>query len=129
MIPNPNYDPRHRHTIRIKDFDYSQPGAYFITIISHARECLFGEIQAGIMNLSPAGQIADRNWRTIPDHFTHVELGTFTIMPNHIHGILIINDDVRGTISTEDSCKGTISAMDTESCKGTIYRALTPCMS
>ena len=79
-----------RRSIRLPDFDYSQPGAYFVTMVTFRRECLFGEIRNGKMVLSAMGQIADENWRTICEHFPQVELGAFVVMPNHVHGIITI---------------------------------------
>ena len=88
------FDPKihHRRSIRIPGYDYSQPGAYFITIVAYGRECLFGEIQNGIMRLSDIGQIADENWHVIPEHFPQVELSAFVVMPNHVHGIVVIRE-------------------------------------
>ena len=80
---------RHPH------WDYRWAGAYFITICTHNRIHYFGEIQNGVMNLSNVGVIADILWHEIPHHAKNVELGAFVVMPNHIHGILILtgNDD------------------------------------
>ncbi len=81
----------HRRSIRLKGYDYSQPGAYFITICTKNRECLFGNVVDGKMMLNDAGQIAQNCWLEIPDHYPNVILDEFVIMPNHIHGIIIIN--------------------------------------
>ena len=80
---------RHPH------WDYRWAGAYFITICTQNRIHYFGEIQNGVMNLSNVGVIADILWHEIPHHAKNVELGAFVVMPNHIHGILILtgNDD------------------------------------
>ncbi len=86
----------HRRSIRLKDFDYSQPGGYFITIVTHQRECLFGEIANEEVILSKFGQVAKQQWEKLPRRFHNVELSAFVIMPNHIHGIIIIQDDRRG---------------------------------
>jgi putative transposase len=88
-----SYNPEihHRRSIRLKDYDYSSGGAYFITICVKNRECLFGEIIEGKMNLSEIGEIAHNNWLNIPEHFNNVILDEFVVMPNHIHGILILN--------------------------------------
>jgi putative transposase len=82
----------HRRSIRLKGYDYTQAGAYFITMVTHQREPLFGEIVDREMRLSPMGRIADEHWRAIPEHFPHVELGAYVVMPNHVHGIIIITD-------------------------------------
>ncbi len=86
------YDPKkhHRRSIRLKGYDYTQPGAYFITICTQNRECLFGEVVDGRMVLNELGQVARECWLAIPDHFPHSRLDEFVIMPNHVHGIIWI---------------------------------------
>lgn len=86
------FDPKihHRHTIRLQGYDYSQAGAYFVTIVVHGRECLFGEIVDGKMVLNEFGKIVQRAWFDLPKHNPHVELGAFCIMPNHVHAVIII---------------------------------------
>jgi REP element-mobilizing transposase RayT len=86
-----------RRSIRLQGYDYTQSGAYFITIVTYHREPLFGGIVNGEMQLSAMGRIADEHWRAIPEHFPNVELGAYVVMPNHVHGI-IINNGSRGTI-------------------------------
>lgn len=76
---------------RLQGYDYGQNGAYFITICTQNRIHFFGKIINGIMQLNELGKIAYNFWAEIPDHFPFVELGAFVIMPNHMHGILIIN--------------------------------------
>jgi putative transposase len=76
---------------RAQWWDYGWNGAYFITICTANREHFFGEIQNGKMILSPTGVIADIIWHEIPNHHPNVELGDFVVMPNHIHGILILD--------------------------------------
>jgi putative transposase len=89
----------HRRSIRLKEYDYSQPGAYFITIVTFQRQCLFSEIVNGEMQLNEFGKIAGECWRVIPEHFPNVELGAHVVIPNHVHGIIVIHDDERrGTI-------------------------------
>ena len=83
----------HRRSIRLPNYDYSQPGAYFITIVTFQRDCLFGEIVNGELRLSVMGQIAEEHWRLIPEHFPHAELGAYVVMPNHVHGIIIIHEN------------------------------------
>ena len=87
---------RNRHTMRIKDFDYSQPGGYFVTICTKHRLYLFGEIFREEMRLSSVCEIAKRFWLEIPKYFPNTELDEFVIMPNHIHAIIIINSSVVG---------------------------------
>lgn len=84
---------------RAQWWDYGNEGAYFITICTKNREHLFGEIINGIMHLSHLGVLADVLWHEIPHHSPNVKLGAFVVMPNHIHGILILNGNV-GTLSS-----------------------------
>ncbi len=86
------FDPlkHHRRSIRLKGYDYSSPSEYYITICTKNRECVFGVIEGGKMILNDAGKIAEQCWLEIPDHYPGIELDVFVIMPNHIHGIIVI---------------------------------------
>ena len=88
------FDPQkhHRKSIRLQGYDYSQAGAYYVTIITYQRDCLFGKIENEEMVLNDFGMIADECWRAIPDHFPFVELGAYVIMPNHAHGVIVIRN-------------------------------------
>ena len=86
-----NSNIHHRRSIRLKRYDYTQRGAYFVTICTHQRNCLFGEIVDGEIKLNTNGEIARGSWLSIPRHFKNVELDEFVIMPNHLHGIIIID--------------------------------------
>jgi putative transposase len=77
---------------RLQTWDYSKNGSYFITICTQNREHYFGKIENGNMQLSEIGKLAEQYWIEIPNHFPYIELGNFVIMPNHIHGILIIDN-------------------------------------
>lgn len=81
---------RNRRSVRLRGYDYSRAGAYFITICAQNRRCLFGSITEGAMVLNDAGRAVADCWLQIPDHFAHVELDEYVVMPNHIHGIVII---------------------------------------
>jgi REP element-mobilizing transposase RayT len=83
---------------RAQWWDYGWNGAYFITICTADREHFFGEIKNGKMILSPTGVIADLLWHEIKNHSKFVELGDFVVMPNHIHGILILDKPKTTTI-------------------------------
>jgi REP element-mobilizing transposase RayT len=85
-----NPDIHHRRSIRLRDYDYSQVGAYFVTICAWQRECLFGEIVDGEMRLNEMGRIICAVWNDLPNHYRHVELDEFVAMPNHVHGIIVI---------------------------------------
>jgi len=80
----------HRRSIRLKDYDYSQPGGYFITICTQHKACLFGEIKDAKMELNIAGQIIKKWWLKIPNKFPAITIDEYIIMPNHIHGICMI---------------------------------------
>jgi REP element-mobilizing transposase RayT len=86
------YNPKihRRRSIRLQNYDYSQPGAYFLTICVQDRTCLFGDVVDGEMRLNDAGNVAQECWNAIPKHFPHVDLDAFVFMPNHVHGILVI---------------------------------------
>jgi REP element-mobilizing transposase RayT len=86
MTYNPSS--HHRRSIRLKGYDYSQEGLYFITLCAQNRVCLFGKIENGKMMLNDAGRIANECWLNIPNHFPNVILHEFIIMPNHVHGII-----------------------------------------
>jgi putative transposase len=90
MRYNPNR--HHRRSVRLQGYDYTQAGAYFVTACTAAHTCLFGQIADGEMHLSVYGAIPLECWQEIPDHCPHVELDTFLVMPNHIHGILMLKD-------------------------------------
>ena len=81
-----------RKTTRLPHYDYRIPGYYLVTLVTKNRIQFFGRIREGRMYLSKAGIVATKNWESIPDHFPHSALDTFIVMPNHIHGIIIIKD-------------------------------------
>ena len=80
-----------RKSPRLPDFDYSSDNSYFVTICSRNRECLFGTKQGENIILSRIGNIAEQCWQAIPQHFPDVHLDAFVMMPNHLHGILILS--------------------------------------
>ena len=80
----------------MKDYDYTATGYYFVTICIQNRECIFGDIINGEITLNEIGEIARQCWKDIPEHFTNVELDWYVIMPNHVHGIIIIENHRRG---------------------------------
>jgi hypothetical protein len=104
------YNPskHHRHSTRLRGYDYSSSGAYFITANVQHRLCLFGAVDENGVQLNDIGKIAHQCWEDIPIHFPHIELDEFIIMPNHMHGIIFIlpNDDDRGGVPNHDSRRG-----------------------
>ena len=93
------FDPKihHRQSIRLQGFDYSRAGAYFVTIVTHGRDCLFGEIVDGELKLNRFVEIVKWEWLELPKRLHYIEFGAFMVMPNHFHGILIIRDTVGAT--------------------------------
>jgi len=85
-----------RRTIRLRGYDYSQAGAYFVTICTQNRECFFGDIVNGEMRLNSSGECVADKWQWLGHHHDFVELDEWVIMPNHMHGIIVIVDDCRG---------------------------------
>ncbi|MEK6682953.1 MAG: transposase, partial [Nitrospirota bacterium] len=90
MIYNPEI--HHRRTIRLRNYDYRQNGAYFVTVCVRNKECVLGNIINGKMVLSETGKIVSEYWFEISKHFHNVKLDEFCVMPNHIHGILLLNN-------------------------------------
>ncbi|MCB9422165.1 MAG: transposase [Ardenticatenaceae bacterium] len=86
------YDPHkhHRCSIRLNGYDYSQAGAYFVTICVNDGQCRFGEIKDGVMHPSPAGEMVIACWYALPERFPTIDLDVFGLMPNHSHGIILI---------------------------------------
>ena len=89
------YDPNkhHRRSIRLKGYDYTKAGAYFITICTAQHQHLFGDIVNGEMQLSRYGETVRFNWDNLPKRYRNVELDAFIIMPNHVHGIIVLTDN------------------------------------
>ena len=79
-----------RRSIRMRGYDYTQPGAYFVTICTQNRVCLFGDIVDNEMVLNDAGRLVQSVWDAIPDHYAGVDADAFVIMPNHIHSIFVL---------------------------------------
>ena len=102
---------RRRRSIRMPKFDYTMSLQWFITICTHNRECVLGEIVNDEMRLNEIGKIIEECWLAIPDHFLNVILGEYMIMPNHIHGILEIVDN-------SHVCRGTACQNDSDICRG-----------
>ncbi len=82
----------HRRSIRLHGYDYSQAGAYAVTACTHGQASLFGRIANGEMRLNAAGRLAESVWDGLPGHYPHVALDAFVVMPNHVHGIIILAD-------------------------------------
>lgn len=82
-----------RRSIRLQGYDYSQPGAYFVTIVTHARSMLLGDVNKGTMVLNGLGEAAAESWGWLTTAFQHVRLDEWVVMPNHVHGIIVLVED------------------------------------
>ncbi len=100
-----NPDIHRRRSVRLKEYDYSSCGAYFMTICTQDRESLFSEIVDGGMRLNDAGQMVATVWHELPGRFPHVSLDELVVMPNHLHGIILLNDR-RGEPRVRPNCRG-----------------------
>jgi len=113
-----NPDIHNRKSIRLAGYDYSTPGAYFITICTHQRELLLGNVRNSIMELNEFGRIARDEWMKTSEMRSNIKLDEFVIMPNHVHGIIII-DDINDDRGETDGCRGTMHRAPTEPNKTT----------
>ena len=88
------YDPskHHRRSVRLAGYDYAAPGAYFVTIVVRGRECQLGEVTPeGTLRLSEMGQAVETEWQALPRRFPQARLDAYVIMPNHLHGIIMVD--------------------------------------
>jgi putative transposase len=102
-MPTDMYRSRNRREavtsrLRLRDYDYRQPGSYFITICTHDRLALFGHVAESVMTLNPAGTMLHEVWSRIPGRYPTVVLDHFVVMPNHIHGIICLEPDLSGNM-------------------------------
>jgi len=97
---NMKFDPdkHHRRSIRLPGYDYSRAGAYFITICTQNRECLFGNIVDGVMVINEYGMVVQKCWLETEYIRPGVKLDEYVVMPNHFHGIIVITDEYRKNV-------------------------------
>jgi putative transposase len=93
------YPRRSRRSVRLKRYDYSWPGWYYVTICTAERVCNLGRVEYGKMILNEWGRIVSETWQWIPTRYPYVDLDDFVVMPNHLHGVLIINPVFRRGVS------------------------------
>lgn len=95
-----SYDPtrHHRRSIRLRGYNYSQKGIYFVTLCTQNREHLFGQIVNGEMKMNDAGRMVEFTWHDLPNHNNHIVLDEFVVMPDHVHGIILITDIGAGSV-------------------------------
>ena len=102
-----NYNKHQRRSIRLKDYDYSQAGAYFVTMCTYNKECILGKVVNGEMVLNEYGNVVEEEWLRTTEIRPNVELDEFIIMPNHIHGIVVINESDVGATCRSPKGEGT----------------------
>jgi REP element-mobilizing transposase RayT len=105
----------HRRSIRLRGFDYSQAGAYFVTVCEVNRECIFGDVVNGEMRPNQFGEILLKWWNELPDYYPPVELDEFILLPNHMHGIIVITNVGTGSSRTDGGQNGRQDACPTDS--------------
>lgn len=105
-----NPDIHQRRSIRLREFDYSSIGGYFVTTCVQNRECLFGNIMEGVMVLNDAGRVVESAWKSLSERFPSIELDAFVVMPNHVHFIVTIvvpgEDEDDGAAQTARATQG-----------------------
>jgi len=82
-----------RRSIRLRGYDYSRPGAYFVTLCTQNRECLFGNVTGGVMHLNELGKIIQSEWFRTKEIRNEIKLDAFVVMPNHLHGVVVIGEN------------------------------------
>ncbi|MDO8811262.1 MAG: transposase [Gallionella sp.] len=126
----PVFDPdiHHRRSIRLRSYDYSQAGAYFITLCTQKRECLFGAVVDDGMRLNDVGRMVQNVLGALPDHYSCVGLDSFVVMPNHIHGIIMLHDvGAQFIVPNNDQGAANPGAMNRAPTIGGIIRAFKAC--
>ena len=110
------YDPgiHRRRSLRLKGYDYTHVGAYFVTIVTQGRLCLFGEIVGKKMRLNEAGEMVCRFWEALPQRFPTIEIGMFVVMPNHLHGIVVIKNRATTRVAPTEIMEGGVDAPITD---------------
>ncbi len=104
MKYNPDFN--HRQSIRLTGYDYSTSGAYFITICTHEREYLFGDVVNEIIQLNTVGDIARSHWQQLSQHHPNIIMDESIVMPNHLHGIIILESSTDSTKSISEIIRG-----------------------
>ena len=106
MTSGHSRDVHRRRSIRLRGYDYAQPGAYFVTICTQNWECLFGEIVDGAMHLNQVAEMVASAWNDLPQHYSGVDVDAFVIMPNHVHGIVMLSGNAASAGAGPRACPG-----------------------
>ena len=105
--------PTRRNSLRLESYDYTWPGAYFVTICIADRMPRFGDVIDGLMRVNDAGMMIDNQWHRLPGRFPHVALDAYTVMPNHLHAILDINTNTATGSETLSAVLGAFKSFTT----------------
>jgi len=111
FITRPNH---HRRSIRLRGYDYSQAGAYFVTICAQDRACVFGDVKDGKMRLNDAGRMVEKWWVELNHKFPAVQTDEYIVMPNHFHGIVVIQPVGADLCVRPDNKHGEMGAHDAD---------------
>lgn len=114
---------RPRKQLRLSDYDYSSPGYYFVTICTRARQCVFGEVVDGITRLNDVGMMVEKCWREIPGSYQTVHLDRCVVMPNHLHGIVILSVAHEGAMNRAPTSGSSVGAQFIAPSLGEVVRA------
>jgi putative transposase len=106
----PLVESRHRRSIRLKGYDYAAAGAYFVTIAAQGRACLFGQVVDGEICLNEAGRMVEHQWLTLAGRFPTIDLDEFVVMPNHFHGIILLEPAAYAVDGSDGNRAGTSPA-------------------
>ncbi|SRR5581483_1616911 len=113
----------HRRSIRLPGYDYAQSGAYFVTICVENRACLFGTATHGTIQLTEAGRTVQDQWLALPSRFSQIGLDGFIVMPNHIHGIVLVGAQFIAPSDSLPHSRAEAGAMNYAPTLGEIIRA------
>jgi putative transposase len=124
-------EPRFKHkykvkSIRLPNRDYGANGGYFVTICTHQKQHFFGNVVNGQMCLSPIGEIAQKYWADIPNHFDFVHLDAYVIMPNHMHGIVVIDRPHNTHDTSVETLQCNVSTCKSQSPRQKFMSAISP---
>ncbi|MGJ5627798.1 transposase [Nostoc sp. CALU 1950] len=130
----PKYEGKYRiDSTRLPAWSYASNAGYFITICTDGKKCFFGEVVQGEMHISSIGEIAQKLWYEIPNHFSNCQIDSFCVMPNHIHGILVINqireEDVMNNQTQEDAMNRVSTSQRGDGQRGGVTGLFNPMLS
>ena len=117
----------HRRSIRLKGYDYSQNGAYFLTICAYNKRCLFGKIVNTEINLNDAGRMIEDEWHNLAVRFNNIQLDEHIVMPNHFHGIIMVGAPIMGTQDVRPAEKAPTRGAPTISKIIGAFKSITTC--